>query len=301
MNKIDFSRLKEIPIDAVLGHYGIQTRKRNGAYLVAPCPLPSHTSKDSAYSFAVNIEKNLWTCHSDSCKKASGMKGGDVIDLVCLLEGTRLPMDGARKLADLFPQYEKPAHSQSGGAGEFHGNHTAVPEKNKPLAFTLKDVNPHHEEIQRRKITEETARSFGVGFFPGKGSMANRVVFPIHEDGALVAYIGRTCGDITPDNPKWKVPAGFIKSMLFGLDRCDPSKPLVIVESPWAVMWLSQHNIQAAALLGCEMTAAQEKVLEPFATIQLALDNDEPGRVATEKLAERLRGKHRVIKAFFRE
>ena len=93
---------------------------------------------------------------------------------------------------------------------------------NKPLTFQLKDINPEHEEIQRRNITVETARSFGVGFFPGKGSMAGRVVFPLMENGVLVGYGGRS---VDGSEPRWKFPAGFVKSFLYGLERCAPDKP----------------------------------------------------------------------------
>src|SRR5436190_21239250 len=91
-------------------------------------------------------------------------------------------------------------------------------EENKPLTFTLKDVDPTHEYLRQRGIDEETARNFGVGFFPGRGTMSGRIVIPIHnERGELVAYAGRA---IDGSEPKYKVPAGFRKSMeLFNLHR----------------------------------------------------------------------------------
>jgi DNA primase len=279
-NKVDFAALRSgVSIDSVLSRYGVQTKRRNSKYLTADCPLPSHPEKAKHNSsFSVNVEEGLWTCHDTYCQKAMGMKGGDVIDFVCVMEGTRQPLDGAKKLAEWFPTYDT---SKNGAKTDVPPATVSAEQTNKPLAFTLKDINPEHQEIQRRNISVETAKSFGVGFFSGKGSMANRIVFPVYENKSLVAYIGRTCGAVTANNPKWKVPAGFVKSILYGLDRCDSSRPLVVVESPWAVLWLYQKNVQAAALLGCEMTAEQEKAVEPFATIQLALDNDDPGRVAT--------------------
>src|SRR5207245_5701431 len=61
--------------------------------------------------------------------------------------------------------------------------------ENKPLTFTLKDVDAKHQYLRSRGIKEETAQHFGVGFFPGKGSMSGRVVIPIHNSkGELVAY-----------------------------------------------------------------------------------------------------------------
>ena len=49
-------------------------------------------------------------------------------------------------------------------------------------------LNAKHPYLRSRGIKEETAREFGVGFFPGKGSMSGRVVIPIsNERGELVA------------------------------------------------------------------------------------------------------------------
>jgi hypothetical protein len=303
--KIDFAALKSgIAIDAVLTHYGVQTKKRNSQYLVAECPLPSHTSKESPLSFAINVEKNLWTCHSDSCKKASGMKGGDVIDLVCLIEGTKLPLEGARRLVEWFPHL-------TGNGGEARPAGIPLIEKNKPLAFTLKDVNPEHPMIQSRGIAVATAKEFGVGFFPGKGSMAGRIVFPLYEqlrsngDGtsqvALVGYAGRLVAEPTAENPKWKLPPVH-KSFLYGLEKTwNPGKLLILAESFWAPLYYWERGAQCASLMGKALTEGQEKQLERFHDICVALDNDEAGREAAEKICARLKMRHRVMRAFLME
>lgn len=89
---------------------------------------------------------------------------------------------------------------------------------NKPLTFQLKSVDCSHPYLSERGITKETAEYFGVGFFPGKGSMNGRIVIPIHnQHGKLVAYAGRA---IDGSEPRYKLPAGFHKSLeLFNLHR----------------------------------------------------------------------------------
>lgn len=322
MEKRPYLDFKDIKARAsflgVLDHYRVEVRKVNQSQFKADCPLPYHTNKDEHGTFGVNVDKGVFKCFSDSCRKAGNGSQGNVIDFVRMMDGST-PYDAAAKLNEWFPNgLTKVANNQNAPrSAERNGGRLGsaksaeprpsdnsipiAPEVNRPLAFTLKDINPAHPMIQSRGITEETARKFGVGYFPGKGSMANRIVFPVHENGALVAYIGRTCGEVTESNPKWKMPTGFVKSMLYGLDRCDPSKPLVVIESPWAVLWLYQKNVQAAALMGCEMTPAQEQTLAPFRTLQLALDNDRAGHEATDKLAKGLQAKHTVLKAYFRE
>lgn len=82
---------------------------------------------------------------------------------------------------------------------------------NKPLSFELKGIDPTHPYLAARGISQETAKRFGIGFFPGKGSMSGRIVIPIHnEKGQVVAYAGRSIKDEI--EPKYKFPAGFHKA-----------------------------------------------------------------------------------------
>jgi DNA primase len=95
---------------------------------------------------------------------------------------------------------------------------------NKLPTFQLKGIDPAHPYLFTRGISRETAESFGVGYFAGKGSMSGRVVIPIHnEEGGLVAYAGRTIDD---SEPKYKLPVGFHKSLeLFNLHRAIANTP----------------------------------------------------------------------------
>jgi len=151
--------------------------------------------------------------------------------------------------------------------------------------------------IQERGISIGTAKLFGVGFFPGKGSMAGRIVFPLHEHGQLIGYAGRTTLPVSDTNPKWLFGRGLKKTFLYGLERCDPARPVILSESLWGPLWFHEKGLQAAALMGSELTEKQEKSLHPFATITVALDNDAAGNEKAARICERLRGKHRVLKA----
>jgi len=302
--QVDFAEVRKIPIASALAMYKIETRKRSNSELVANCPFPSHkeASADHKWTLAISIPKNKFYCHSDTCRAASNKpKGGDVIDAVCLLDNT-LPLDAAKKLASLFCLSKSLTGATKDSNGVAQADDDTVKEiLNKPLAFILKDVNPVHDFIQSRGITVETAVKFNVGYFGGKGSMSQRVVFPCYENGSLVAYVGRTVLEVTPDNPKWKLPAGLHRTFLYGLEKCEPSKPLTLCESPWGVLWMFQHQIQAAALIGSSLTEQQEKLLTPYAEIRVALDNDSAGREAAEKIVARLKGSHKVTKAFLKD
>src|ERR1039458_5283188 len=312
---VDFKAIKaRVTIADLLARYQVSLVRVNQTSIKGNCPLPSHSS-GSKNTFFVNEAKSDWYGHSDSCKKNGQRAGGNVIDFVTLMEQCSA-YAAATRIDEMFPATSD--HGVTGvpgadaaatgtGRGSEEANPTPPPVGNKPLAFTLKDVNPDHPMIQERGITMETAGKFGVGYFPGKGSMAGRIVFPLHElirrngDGSaqvmLVGYAGRTTLEVTPENPKWKLPAGLHKTFLYGLERCELAKPLIVCESLWGPLWFHEHGFQAASLMGSEMTEEQERCLDPYPTITVALDNDAAGIEKAARICERLKMKHRISKA----
>ncbi len=301
---LDFKAIKaRVTMADILGRYGVTLARVNQTALKGTCPLPSHTS-GRKNTFFVNVAKSVWYCHSDSCRKNGNRAGGNVIDFVAAMEQCSA-YDAAKRIEDLFPSGSGPtaASASETDGGAKSARHEADAEaapgsgNNKPLAFVLKDVNPSHPMIQERGISSVTAQHFGVGFFPGKGSMAGRIVFPLHEDGNLVGYAGRTILPIKDTNPKWLFGKGLRKTFLYGLDRCDPAKPLILCESLWAPLWFHEHGHQAASLMGSEMTEEQERCLAPYPVITVALDGDAAGIEKAAAICARLKAKHRVLKA----
>ncbi len=292
--QIEFGKVKLVPIASVLRMRGIEVRQ-TGDYLVGKCPLPFHTGGKG--TFKVNTSNNWWTCFSQSCREKLGKSGGDVIDLVCALDDMK-PVDAAKWLDEVFCTKPRPRPEID------HVGHEKISQVNKPLTWKLQGVNPRHDIIQSRGISIETAEKWGVGYYrskQGTASMDDRIVFPLYEDGNLVGYAGRTVLPVSDDNPKWKIGKGIRKSFLFGLERCDPKKPVIVAESCWAPLWFSERGQQAAALMGYDLTEEQEKSLKPFDTVILALDNDDKAKEKMAKIVDRLQGKHRVIRALLKE
>src|SRR5437764_641121 len=98
--RLDFAAIREIPLEGVLARYNISLKRKDGTALYGNCPLPSHGSRTKG-SFFVNTTRNVWYCHSDSCKKGS-RAGGNVIDFVAVMEKLDAYAAAAR-LAEWFP------------------------------------------------------------------------------------------------------------------------------------------------------------------------------------------------------
>jgi hypothetical protein len=79
---VDFRRVKEqVRLIDVIHHYGVSLQAIGPGCLRGRCPLPTHSSKDSALSFSINTARNVWTCHSQSCVgMRGGAIGGNVLD-----------------------------------------------------------------------------------------------------------------------------------------------------------------------------------------------------------------------------
>ena len=208
---VRFRDVKEaVSMEMALAIYGIRLRRVHSNYLRGRCPLPSHDSRKSAQSFSVNTDKNAWACHSESCVLGrQGRVGGNVLDFVAAMENCSI-REAALRLQGQFSLITsssspvaitrtKLCRGRTNSANG--GNHLPDVEPNRPLPFTLKGIERSHPYLAERGISEDTATYFGIGFFPGKGTMSGRIAVPIHnETGELIAYAGRA---LAREEPKY--------------------------------------------------------------------------------------------------
>jgi DNA primase len=296
-NWVDFKAVKAaVSMEMVLARYGVKVRRSNQFYVRGPCPLPTHKTGDSNQSFGVNTSKNAWACQSQSCVAGrGGKKGGNVLDFVALMESCTI-RDAALKLQEWFmigPSQDQPkqAAPEKRVAEKNEPGSDNDGDANPPLSFTLKGVDTSHPYLASRGITRDTAETFGVGFFPGRGTMSGRVVIPIHNSGGeLVAYAGRCLDE---SEPRYKLPASFRKSHeLFNLHRAIDSRSRVVavVEGFFDAMTIHQAGFPCVvALMGSSLSDNQEALLAAsFDRVILMLDGDEAGRVASCQIAGRL-------------
>lgn len=127
---VDFKAVKaEASVEAVAVRYGVDLRRVNSSHDRGRCPLPTHPAGDDAKSFSINVTKQVWICHSTACAKARrGKKGGDVIELVAVMDGCSL-RDAGLKLASWFGIISEPNGSNHNRAGENHSLQPAGSER----------------------------------------------------------------------------------------------------------------------------------------------------------------------------
>lgn len=276
---VDFKSVKaKVSMETVLSHYDVRLRRVGADEFRGKCPLPTHSSARSNDSFSVNFTRNVWSCQSASCAAArSGRVGGNVFDFVAEMErcsireaAMRLDRSLTENLLPLTtPADKKPVRYASG---------------NRPLSFTLRNIDHQHSYVISRELSVETARYFGVGYYDGNGFLRGRVVIPVHnEHGELVAYSGRAIDDT---EPKYRLPAGFRKShVLFNLHRAIQSRlhTLVLVEGFFDTFKIHQAGHRnVAALMGSRLSDRQAELIGThFDQVILMLDADKAGKAAT--------------------
>jgi len=268
---VDFRQIKtDVAIEDVLAHYGVHLRRITVTDMRGRCPLPMHTSSRSRDSFAVSVARNVWSYRSQSCMQARGGRvGGNVLDLVALMESCSI-RDAALQLQHWSVPPRRPITTEP-----------AAPEANVPLGFTLQYIDRRHPHLAARRLTAETVRKCGVGFYDGRGFLRGRIVIPIHDEhGTLIAYVGRAVGS---EKPKYRFPVGFKKSqVLFNLHRaCRTSaREVIVVEGFFDSFAVHQAGYPAVvALMGSTLSRCQADLLTSrFDRVIAMLDGDDAGR-----------------------
>jgi DNA primase len=293
MNRwVDFRVLKQsIGIEQVLASYRVELKPAGHNQLRGPCPLPTHGSERSRQSFIVDTAKNVWACHSNSCCEVrQGRVGGNVLDLVALLEGCTI-RDAALRLRDCGcgRRYGINIREQQLAS---KGSASSSPDRLPPLTFSLRPR--WHPYLDQRGVHPSTAAWFGIGYYAGSGFLRHRIVFPIHDsEGQLVAYAGRS---IDGSEPRYLFPPGFRKSqVVFNLHRAVRRSAgcAIVVEGFFDCLRVHQAGYRnVVALMGVSLSKVQEQLLlERFQQLVLMLDGDEAGQRASRQLAAQLWGK----------
>ncbi len=267
---IDFSFVKEnANFETLCKHYNIKLIG-SGDERRAICPFHD----DENPSLSINLKKKVYKCHAASCGE-----NGKVLDFVAALEGSDL-RDACMTIAEICEISLAKPKAKTGGKyrpGKSAGKPKSTnkrkttqkkePEptgENVPLSFQL-HLDPEHPYGVKRSFSSSVTEMFEMGF-SNRGSMKDRWCVPIHNiNGDIVAYIGRYAIGKKPKNqPKWKLPAQFNKSLeLFNMHRLvGHTDHVVLVEGVFDAIRLHTLAVPVVGLLGSSISREQIELLK---------------------------------------
>ncbi len=155
-----------------------------------------------------------------------------------------------------------------------------------PKTQTTQPGNKAEQYLKKRGFSKETWVRRKVSESGGN------IVFLYYENGQVVLMKFREPKDHTGEGKKaWREPGG--KSVFWGMDDCDPSKPLVIVEGEYDALALDEAgctNVVSVPSGNKDLDCVENcwEWLQQFKRVIIWPDNDEPGQEMCRKLIKRL-------------
>ncbi len=309
MKRIDTEVLKsEHPIEEVVARYGIELRP-SGRTLVGRCPFHNDGGRPNLYVYPAT---RSWYCYRCAA-------GGDVIGFVQRIEGIgfleaisritgeRLLPSGIRS-RPVTRAARHPARTAARGPAEraclaaaadiYHnrlltdpvalayvegrGLDPAVLESCRIGYASGDELIPY---LRWRGLPAGAALRVGLLGRDGREHMAGRVVVPEIRAGQPIWLVGRTVGS-EEDAPKYLGLPG--RKPLLGWEAVSAERAVWLVEGVFDWLTLRSWGVPALALVGTHVSSDALRSLARFERLYLALDNDEAGRAATEKLMQAL-------------
>jgi len=163
----------------------------------------------------------------------------------------------------IMERYKKGVETRSSPQPEFKFNAPVFRKKGileglKSIK-NLPDDHPARQIVEKRKLPEESlsdlylcesffkfTNSIIKGKFPSLGGDHPRLIIPFRgEDGEVFAYQGRAFGNEQPKYITIKIDAD--RDKIFGLDKMNKSKPILVVEGPLDSLFLDNCIAVAGA------------------------------------------------------
>ena len=273
---------------------GVGEIVESGDEYIHSCPLPfgNHRNGDKNPSASLNKETLLFNCFTCG--------GGSVIWLVqhCL-EITREEAIAMLKnevmglsliaIEDFIKRLEsvfEPCHPEN----------LEIPVYSDTL---LKRWEGTCDYLTNRGVSEAVQRSMRTGVetrsefsksLTGEHMVTlDRVILPHFMNGKLVGWEARKIQEID-GVPKYRNSKGFPRgAWLYNLDNARAYDEVYVVESPMSVLVLKSRGIDnVVATFGAKVDKQQLNLLRNFSKVNVFMDGDNPGRMATEHITQEL-------------
>lgn len=253
-----------IDLSPYLEHIGLTVKRAIGVEVICLCP--AHKDVSGKFSFNQNkLVGHCWVCdfRVASLDHLAEYMTGRPADQDVVVEAQAMGL--AEAVKDLSQRKKE-----------------AVLDGGRVLEWKWKRLLPVPQQLLSfRRLTAEMVAWFDVRFDPTRHCWA----IPIHTpNGRLMGWQERQKGGFS------NYPAGMKKSgTLFGLHRYETDR-LALVESPLDAVRMYQAGVPAVASFGAEVSNAQIELLARHCSeVYVALDNDEPGMKAQERVLHQLR------------
>lgn len=311
---------REHPTAEVVASYGIELR-RVGAALVGRCPFHNDRGRPNLHVY----KSGRWICYRCG-------EHGDVIEFLQRIENLSFREAAARLTQGAAPAVTS-FRKRRGGASRSTSRRTITrtDDEHQVLAAAtelyanrlLNDERALRYLARRgfkrgvieryrlgyssgdellpylrwRRLPVAVATSIGLLRKDGSEFMAGRITVPEFRAARPIWLIGRILLDATgeetaPFGPKYLGLPG-PKPLLGWEDAVRDTRGVVIVEGPLDLLTLRMWGVPGIALAGSDPSRANLALLDKFDRVYLALDQDEGGAEATERLASQL-GRHVV-------
>ena len=306
---------RRYPLAEVVARYGIDLRPGGAGRLLGRCPFHDD-HQPSLTLYLHDPADEHFHCFAGHCAAH-----GDVIHFVRRLErqsfweavATLTGVNGPARLAPRGSPYRptRPARPLQAGIRDPAGRaclavaaslyHRHLLGDHRALAYCAgrgldHDALVRHRvgyvpgdglvtALAERGLPLDAARWAGLLDRRGRERLAGRIVIPeLRADGPLW-LIGRRLGD-GGDGPKYLSLTG--STPLLGWLEARERREVYLTEGPFDRLTLSGWGLPALALCGTRVRPDVYRVLDRFARVFLALDNDEAGRAATAAFREAL-------------
>ena len=223
------------------------------------CPF----HEDSKPSMSINTVEGVWICHA-------GCGQGTLRQLYKKLYGEEVPL-----------KYNFEENFSDEDIFNFETFEDDIIQPEITIPFKLDSVPSW---IFDRGFTKEILKSWNCGI-----SEEYSLVIPVTENRKTIGWVCRRRAYI---EPKYVYSPGMrISRVVFGADRLKEGLDYIcITEGTLDTIWMDQNGFPSIALLGLTLSKVQEYLISKLAPREyiLCLDNDSPGKAATEKIAAKL-------------
>ena len=243
------------PFEFAQAHLG-ELKQHGNEIIPKYCPFCGGGPRKDKYSFALNVANKTFNCKRSSC----GRQG---------------------HFTELCREFGETADRD-----EDYRRDIPVKTFRKPVAVIETAAQKVEGYLSSRGFSKVTWEHRGVG------EVSGAVAFPYYENKELVLLKFRKPEKYIGQGQKaWREEGG--KAVLWGMDLCDPTKPLVITEGEYDTLALDEcgvENVVSVPSGASDLTWIDNcwDWLQKFDKVIFWGDNDEPGKKMVQECVLRL-------------